>query len=256
MTLPSPPLAAKLLEKHCVALAQALAWIPSIVEPAAIVATGSIIRGNPGPSSDLDLVVLHDQPWRRRVQRWFNDTPVEIFFNSEQWLKHSIQTEAATGRPVMAHMLATGTLLQDDAGRMEALQDLSRNLLERGPNLTHEALQRHRYAAATQVEDALDFGDIDNPDARRLRAVAVEGLLQYEYLRRNTHLPRPKERLALLSQSAPDLAGLLASALYAATAEPAAAALQKAAEQVLGTAGFFEWDSGPDHSEPDGRHAS
>jgi hypothetical protein len=236
--------------KHRIALGQALEWLPQIVEPVAIVASGSIIRGNPGPSSDLDLVVLHDQPWRRRVQRWFNETPVEVFFNSEDWLKHYILTEIAEGRPVMAHMLATGELLLDSEGRMEALRSLSRDVLQGGPNLGPEALLRDRYAAAIVVEDALDFVDLDSPDARRVRALAVDALIRHEYLRRNQFLPRRKERLSLLSQTAPDLAGLLASALSEASVAVAGTALRKASEQVLGTTGFFEWDSGTDSSHP------
>jgi predicted nucleotidyltransferase len=70
---------------HLEALQQVLCWVPKVVEPLGLVVTGSIVRGNPDPHSDLDIVVLHQHPWRRRVQRWFNGTPTELFFNSEAW---------------------------------------------------------------------------------------------------------------------------------------------------------------------------
>ncbi len=41
-------------------------------DPLGIVASGTIVRGSPGPSSDLDLYVIHAAPWRQRVQRRFN----------------------------------------------------------------------------------------------------------------------------------------------------------------------------------------
>lgn len=249
MTSPLLRPASPLRDQHRVALEQAIEWLPSIVEPVGIIASGSIVRGNPGPSSDLDVVILHDQSWRRRVQRWFNGTPAELFFNSEDWLRHSILSEAAHGRPVMAHMLATGELLLDTSRRLEVLKRWSLDVLQRGPCLSPDALLRDRYAAATQVEDALDFVDDDSPDAIQTRALAVNALVRHAYLRKNQFLPRPKERLWLLSQAEPTLAGLLAQALNG-RASATGPALRAAAQQLLETTGFFEWDSGTDHSEP------
>lgn len=238
-----------LQEQHRDALKQAVEWLPSIAQPVGIVASGSIVRGNPGPSSDLDLVILHDQPWRRRVQRWFNGTPVELFFNTEAWLRHCIHGEATEGRPVMAHMLATGALLLDVDGRLDALKRLSQDLLQRGPGLSPAALLRDRYAAATQVEDALDFGNENTPDAIQARALAVHALVRHAYLKNGQFLPRPKERLRMLAEAEPALAGLLASTLGQSPAE-ATVSLRAASHQILDAAGFFEWDSGADTSLP------
>jgi Nucleotidyltransferase domain len=231
-------------EHHQVALSDALAWIPTIVEPVAIVASGSIVRGNAHAASDLDLVILHDQGWRRRVQRRFNDIPAELFFNSEAWLRDSIAREAAEGRPVLPHMLATGTILFDPTGRMEALVRLTREILERGPNLGPDALLRDRYVAACQVEDALDLEHVDSPDARLLQLAAVDALARHAYLSRNDFLPRRKERLSALADLDPTLAGLL-SVATAGPRDLALTALRSASMHLLGTTGFFEWDSGP-----------
>lgn len=237
---------------HRRALEQALAWIPGIAEPAGVVASGSIVRGNHGPSSDLDIVVLHDQSWRRRIQRRFADTPAELFFNPQAWLEHSIHAEAAQGRPVMAHMLATGVVLHDADGRMAGLVDTARQVLAHGPRLGEQALLLNRYVAATQVEDAVDFGGIDTADARQAVASAVQAVAQHAYLRRNLHLPRPKQRLALLADIEPHAARLLAQAMARAPAD-ALPPLTQAAALVLGTTGFFEWDSGPDDKPPPDR---
>ncbi|KAF1046202.1 nucleotidyltransferase domain-containing protein [Xylophilus sp.] len=239
-----------LQEPYRTALEQALAWLPSVAEPVGIVVSGSIVRGNPGPSSDLDIVVLHDGAWRRRVQRRFNGIPAELFFNSPAWLEHSVRDEAARGRPVMAHMLATGSLVKDTGERMASAIAAARDVLARGPALDADALRRDRYAAACQVKDALDFGDADTADARQALAWAVNAVVRHAYLKANWHLPRPKERLALLAAVDPDAAGLLSAALGEAPAR-ARDALRQAADSVLGTRGFFEWDSGPDHSTPE-----
>jgi hypothetical protein len=40
------------------ALRQAVAYILGVTEPLGIVASGTILRGNPSPSSDLDIIKL------------------------------------------------------------------------------------------------------------------------------------------------------------------------------------------------------
>jgi hypothetical protein len=239
----------ELQDKHRDAMQQALDWLRGVAQPLGVVVSGSIIRGNPGPASDLDIVVLQKEQGRRRIQRWFNGTPVELFFNSEEWLQHCIREEAAQGRPVMAHMLATGRVVLDTDAHMARVVETAREVLGRGPNLSADALIRDRYRAACQVEDTLDFDGTDTPDGRRLLAVAVDAIVSHFYLRQNRFLPRPKERLAILATIEPEVARLLTLAL---TQAPALAinTLKQASEVVLGTSGFFEWDSGQDSLAP------
>jgi hypothetical protein len=244
MTVPTGLDALALEDRHRSALEQALAWLPEVAPPIGVLVSGSIVRGNPHPASDLDIVVLHDAPWRRRFQRWFNGTPVEVFFNSEAWLRHSLQKETAQGRPVMAHMLATGATLLDTEDRLAALRKEALTILEKGPGFSPDALLRDRYAAATQVEDALDFHDEDTADARQVRA-----LVRHAFLKENQFLPRPKERLQVLAQSQPELARRLSAALQLPHSE-ALTALREASESLIGGAGFFEWDSEPETNLP------
>lgn len=249
MTSLTPLASLHLQDKHRIAMQQAMDWLGSVAQPLGVVASGSIVRGTPGPASDLDVVVLHAGQGRRRIQRWFNGTPVELFFNSGQWLRHCMREEAAQGRPVMAHMLATGTIILDTDEQMAGLVSVARAILDQGPNLGADALTRDRYAAACQVEDALDLGAADTPDARHLLGLAVGAVARHAYLRQNRFLPRPKERLALLAALDPVLARLLSLALSEPPSE-ALRSLTQASERVLGSAGFFEWDSGWDGSAP------
>ena len=234
---------------HRIALEQAVEYANNIVEPTGIVLSGSIVRGNPDASSDLDIVILHKGSWRRRIQGWFNGTPAELFFNSRDWLEYCIHDEAAHGRPVMAHMLSSGFLLQDSDGRMAELINTAKFVLSQGPGLSTADLLRERYAAACKVEDALDFHGVDTGDARQALALAVDAIVKYFYLMRNCHLPRPKERLSLLAETAPETAGLLSLALSEMPSE-ALVALKQASKKVLGVSGFFEWDSGWDNTLP------
>jgi len=235
--------------QHKAGLKDAISFASNITEPIGIVVSGSIVRGNPNPSSDLDIVTLHDGSWRRRVQQLFNGTPTELFFNSGEWLHYCITDEAARGRPVMAHMLSTGVLLADRDGRMAGVIATARAILSKGPEMGASALLTHKYLAACKVEDALDFQGMDVPDARQAIYLAVDALVQYFYLARNLHLPRPKERLSLLAETEPEVARLLSMALREVPMD-ALASLELVSQMLLDVTGFFEWDSGPDDTAP------
>ena len=79
-------------------------------DPFAVVVSGSIVRGNPDPAGDFDIIVIHRHSWQRRVQKWFEGVPTEIFGNSPEWIESYLKQESAEGRPVMAHMLTTGVV--------------------------------------------------------------------------------------------------------------------------------------------------
>ena len=68
-------------EPYATALREAVAFGLARYPLAGIVAGGSILRGEAGPSSDWDLHLIHREPQRQRVQQRFNGVPAEIFVN-------------------------------------------------------------------------------------------------------------------------------------------------------------------------------
>lgn len=70
-----------LSEPYSLALQQAVEFIAARFDPLGIIACGSILRGMPDPSSDLDMYVIHHRPLRQRIQKTFNSVPSEIFVN-------------------------------------------------------------------------------------------------------------------------------------------------------------------------------
>src|SRR5215208_6321758 len=104
--MPAEPIWPPLPERYDRALREAVAYVRDRFAPAAIIAAGTILRGAPDPASDIDLVVVHHEPWRQRLQRFFGDpgVPVEIFVNPPAAIEHAFASEQARARPVMAHM--------------------------------------------------------------------------------------------------------------------------------------------------------
>lgn len=229
-------------EPYATALREAVRFILGYVEPVAIIAAGSIIRGNPNPNSDFDLYVLHRQPRRQRVQRWFNGVPTEIFINPPDFIPTYFADEGSEGHPSTAHMFATGSVVFDVESVIEPLRAQAREALAQPPNPSSTQLTLMRYGAADMLENALDIRDTAPENARILLCVAVMDMLKYAYLKAGRHLPRHKDMLAQLSGLDAELADL-AFAFYRTSGDEAFELAGKIADKTIATRGFFEWES-------------
>ena len=64
-----------------------------------IVVAGSIVRGEAGPTSDLDVCVVHTESWRQRDQRRFENVPAEIFVNPPDRIRASANSSSTAHTP-------------------------------------------------------------------------------------------------------------------------------------------------------------
>src|SRR6185437_6672056 len=80
------------------ALRHAVEFIRREFEPVGVIATGTIVRGTAHKSSDLDLCVVHRAPHRRRIQRYFDGVPAEIFINPPSAIRAYFAEEDQDGR--------------------------------------------------------------------------------------------------------------------------------------------------------------
>ena len=231
--------------RYDTALRAAMKFLFAEFAPFAVIVSGSVARGNPDPGSDLDLLVLHEQPWCRRVQQWFEGVPAEIFVNSAAWMERYLLEEAADGRPVMTHMMATGSVIYSASAKTAELIGRARGSLAKGPSSSELALLRQRYAAACLFEDAFELAARDEAGAALLLGRAVSAALEYWFASRQRFLVRAKERLAVVRAEDPEVAMLVERALLEATLTLRVVAARELARKVLGAKGFFAWDSGP-----------
>jgi len=68
-------------DKYDRALREALSFVMQRFKPVGIIAAGTVVRGTPDASSDLDVWVIHMEPVRQRLQKFFVGVPAEIFVN-------------------------------------------------------------------------------------------------------------------------------------------------------------------------------
>ena len=232
------------LSEECAeAVRQAVAHIHATFDPWLVVVAGSIVRGNGDARSDLDVYVLHDAPFRQRIQRWFNGVAVEIFVNPEPAVDEYMRSEALEGQPSTAHMIATGVVVHGAGNpRVHALRRRAARSLVHRPS-DESTLVQSRYGAATLVEDALDRRDHDPATAMRILSSAVEATVLHWFKQQGRHRPRNKDVLPALSDADPRLGDLAHRFWGDASAEDRWTAALELVDAVLGTRGFFEWAS-------------
>jgi hypothetical protein len=223
---------------------QALALCDARTTPISVVIGGSIVRGQGDAHSDLDIYVLHDAPWRQRVQRVFDGVPCEIFINNAAHIASYFESENQTGRPITAHLLSTGRVVRGaDDPRTQALLAQAQDWLARPPSIDAHALEQQRYMIACTFEDAIDTAERDPATCALFLGHAVPEALFHAFLARGRHVPRIKQILDALPETDPALAAA-ARVFYADAPWPTRyQAALRIADLALGTRGFFEWES-------------
>lgn len=232
LTLPPP---------YDAALDAALAFILDRYDAWGVIAAGRIVTGNPDPTSDLDLYVIHGEARRQRVQRRFVGVPAEIFVNPPATVRGYFKAEQS--RPITAHMLATGVVLVDRHPEVAALIAEARQWLATPPNLSEMQLTFRLYMAMDLLDNAADVAGRDPATATLLLHDAVRSLIDIAFLRANRHLPRIKQTLAALAEIAPQMAQDVTTFYTASDFATRQAVATRFAAALHPITGFFEWES-------------
>lgn len=238
-------------ERFLAALKQAVAFVLQDVEaPQGIVATGTIVRGTPHASSDLDIYVIHAAPFRRRVQRFFGvaalgaPVPAEIFINPAVAVRRYFVDEQAQGTPLTAHMLATGTVVFEDGSLLAELRTEADSWLSTPSRPSDDFVLRARHSTAALFEDAIDMADEDKETATMLQARAVIAMLELWCRQTLGVVPRGKDLIARVTTQDPALGAVARRVFSNAPFADRRAAAAAVADRTIGARGFFEWDSG------------
>jgi hypothetical protein len=234
-----------LSDPYDTALREAVAFVFGETEPVGIIATGTIIRGEAHATSDLDIYVLHRAPYRRRVQRFSNGVPTEIFINPPHTVRQYFVEEHHDGRLITAHMLATGVVVFEDDPVVAQLRAESREWLKRPIALSPDRALSARYAAATRLEDGADIAATDPRGATMLLTQAVASMLEFWFLASGERIPRSKKLLSTAAVRDPTLGSLIDQFFAATHVAQRVEAAEAIGDHTIGARGFFAWDSGP-----------
>lgn len=226
------------------ALREAVAFVLSRFEPLGIIAAGTIVRGDPGPTSDHDIHVLVSGTKKQRIQRFFNGVPAEIFVNPPRAVEQYFEKDRKANRPITAHMIATGFVVLDRDPEVERLRVLAHEYLGRSAELSEGDRIWQRYASALSLEDATDIMEADSEAATFLMNQAVNDMLRFAFFaNRDHHVPRQKEILSVVCELEPETGELARRYFRASSLEERLSLAGALADRICGARGFFEWES-------------
>lgn len=235
-----------LAEPYATALQTAIPYILDRFAPVlGIIVAGSVLRGQGDPSSDLDVFVIFDGDYRQRVQKYFHNVPFEIFANPPKRVPQYFEEERHDGGGSTLHMLATGFVMLNRAPIVDHLRQQAQQILAGAPEYRPQSLLFARYMACDRLENALDCRHRDPAQGHMLLGGAMLDTLVYFFQKQGKWIPRHKDMLVVLRNDYPDLARLFDD--YAlASGDACFEIATQIADIILGTRGFFEWESDPD----------
>ena len=240
----------QLPDKYDQALREAVSFVLDRFKPVGIIATGTIIRGTPDSASDLDVWVIHLEPRRQRLQKFFNGVPAEIFVNPPWAIQKYFVQDQEEARPISAHMMATGTVVLATDPVVEQLRQTAISLLSSPPALTPQKLTMARYAAATKLEDAMDILERNPAAATIVASEAVRQMLHFVFLKAGRFVPRDKDMLDALTNMDAELARKVQLFFESVDSTKRMHLATELADRILQVRGFFEWSSEPEEVAP------
>ncbi|NIK60154.1 nucleotidyltransferase domain-containing protein [Kribbella shirazensis] len=116
---------------------------------------GSVVRGDAGPTSDLDITVLLDgPPAPRRTSLEYGGWPVELFVHTEKSLRHFADKDQARRQPTMMRLVGESVVLVDIDGSGARLQQEFLAEVAAGPEpLSADELRQLRYGITDLLDD-------------------------------------------------------------------------------------------------------
>jgi hypothetical protein len=230
--------------QHQTAIDQAIKWIRERFDPIGIIVTGTIIRGNPSLNSDLDIFVIHGEPYRQRIQKFFNGIPCEIFVNHANHIHRYFESDYKNNRPVSAHMLATGTvLLGGDNEEVRQIIQLAKEFSEKPLIPDDHGNTADRYRIATLFEDAADLKEKDPVTCLYFLNRTVIEAIDFLFIEAHRPLPGAKERIRQIQEFRPEAGKLVTGYFNARGLDERYAIAKMLVEMAVGATGFFEWES-------------
>lgn len=112
---------------------------------------GSYVRGDDTPSSDIDIVILDRDTYRKSYI--FSDKPIEAFVYSEDSLDFESFIEKQSGIPLITRMCAEGVVLKGGEDARTLISQGKQNLLEGPTPLSSSKLDEFRYTITDLLSD-------------------------------------------------------------------------------------------------------
>lgn len=170
-----------------------------------VIMFGSWARGNNRPDSDVDLVIILTEGYRRTIEHR-NGQPFEIIYTTEKgafdyWESHK---DDAAG------LWEVAKILYDKDGTIERLKNKIKEVLDAGKKSIDEyQLGQFRFDSEDQLKYVEGVLASDPTTANLILTNKVFALTELFFDIRQIWTPAPKQRLAEIQKISPDFYSLL-----------------------------------------------
>lgn len=120
---------------------------------------GSITRGEGTPTSDIDLVVIHDDTFENphRKSLIVDDWPVEFLVQNPKSVRHFLDWDISRGTGTLAHMMAAGIPIPEPNEVLLEYKNIAQTIVDAGPSpLDKRELDDRRYMLTDALDDLAD----------------------------------------------------------------------------------------------------
>jgi hypothetical protein len=176
---------------------------------------GSVVTGGATDASDLDIVVIADDPdapYRRSIH--FEGWPAELFVHTEETIHGFWERRDEQFRPGLALMCARGVIVLDTDRSAARIQAEAEKVLGAGPPaLDGSERDRIRYGLTDSLDDFL--GDPGTSELPFIVASLTKGLCEVAMENRRAFRGSGKWMLRMANEADPHFATELSAALDA-----------------------------------------
>lgn len=171
-----------------------LSVLQTRVDVVGIILFGSWARGNNRATSDVDLLVIVEQGFKRTVEYW--DAQVfEVTYTTEQGARDYWQANPDDA----VELWSVAQVLFDRNGTIARLQQFAQQIKEHGKSpLTPDVYAHFKFDAYDQVKAIASLAASDPVTARMLLFAELFHLTELFFDIRQWWTPPPKQRLALI----------------------------------------------------------
>lgn len=166
---------------------------------------GSWARGNNRPDSDVDLVVILTEGYRRTVE-YKNEQAFEIIYTTAEgaldfWKSH---------KDDCAGLWEVAKIIYDKDGTIETLQQEAQNIISEGKeSIDSYQVRQFKFSAEDELSAVKSLAEKDPATANLVLQKTVLSLTELFFDLRQLWTPAPKQRFKKIQEIKPELYTLL-----------------------------------------------
>ena len=120
-------------------------------ESSAALLAGSHVRGDETPYSDLDIVILDKDKFRKSYV--YLDTPIEAFVHNKDSFEFELFVEKQHGIPLITQMCAEGVVIKGEEDARTLMEQGKQKLMEGPAPLPTSKVDEYRYIITDLLHD-------------------------------------------------------------------------------------------------------